>query len=76
MLDTSPYPEIRGFGESRFTSLVQYAEAEAVLKNVHVDCDILASNLAMIERSRQDRDIYSIMGRSLQSDRSAESSFV
>ena len=53
-------------------SLVQYAEAEAVLKNVHADCDILESNLKMIERSRQDREIYSTMGRSLHDHRSVQ----
>lgn len=46
-------------------SLVQYAEAEAVLKNVHVDYDILESNMKMIERSRQDREIYSTRGHLL-----------
>ena len=62
---------LKGAGASRMPALTQYAEAEALLKNVHKTSNNFESNLATVLQSRQSADIFALMDQSTNQDRSA-----
>jgi hypothetical protein len=55
-VDVSPYPALKKVTVSHMPALLQYAEAEAVLKKVHATSSRLESNLEMVLKARQDLD--------------------
>jgi len=54
----SPYPELKAAKSSRMPALLQYAEAEAVLKKVQESSLQLENNLDLVLQSRHELDEF------------------
>ena len=70
--NVSPYPMLKGLRSSHMPALVQYAEAEAVLKRVDASSAFLEANLEAIMNAQNEVDIGFLLSGS-NPDRSADS---